>query len=370
MVSSKALHNCTNTSDCFYGRSAAIPMIGALLSLIWFVTDCDNTLVHYESVDASHSDGSLSSNFPHKNGNDFPFVEAIINLPASSGSGKVASLSSGTVGKLDEISKEGVQIICATGMRASTMLQREVFFPSISYWACENGGRIFYRENYGEPPKEITEYTELFKSNIELKNDLAAFAETLRNEGLQVDSNGYHTMIRVKGDDLGTVVSRIPHTLSHTFNLGYLDIQYPGCGKLAAARWIIRNHHLQVQRVKADSQNPSNGLLASTPNTLGPHPTENLTDDLPFFFMGDDDNDVEIASASREAFITKPCSDAMQRFIDTFHLSRSGGNSESFAVHKVHEAPFLRHRGTETLLENVLQTVRAKRELIMQSDEL
>jgi hypothetical protein len=345
-------------------------MIGALLSLIWFVTDCDNTLVHYDGIDASHSDGSHSSNFPNKNSDSFQFDEKLINLPASSGSGKVASLSSGTVGKLDEISKEGVQIICATGMRASTMLQREVFFPSISYWACENGGRIFYREKEGEPPKEMTEYTELFKSNIGLKNDLAAFAETLRKEGLHVDSNGYHTMIRVKGDDLETIVSRIPNTLSHTFNLGYLDIQYPGCGKLAAARWIIQNHHLQLQRVGADSQAPASGLLARVQNSVGLNPTENLASDFPFFFMGDDDNDIEIASASREAFITKPCSNAMQRFIDSFKMSRTAGNSDSYAVHKVHEAPFLRHRGTETLLENVLQAVRAKKEPIMHSDEL
>ena len=345
-------------------------MIAALLSLIWFVTDCDNTLVHYDSIDASHNDGSHSSNFPHKNGDGLPFAEKLINLPASSGSGKVASLSSGTVRKLDEISKEGVQIICATGMRASTMLQREVFFPSISYWACENGGRIFYREKEGEPPKEIAEYTELFESNIGLKNDLAAFAETLRNEGRHVDSNGYHTMIRVKGDDLDTVVSRIPDTLSHTFNLGYLDIQYPGCGKLAAARWIIRNHHLQLQRVESDSQTSSSRLLASNQNILGLNPTENVTGDFPFFFMGDDDNDVEIASASREAFITKPCSNAMQHFIDRYRLSRTAEKVEDFSVHKVHEAPFLRHRGTETLLENILQTVRAKKELAMQSDEL
>lgn len=345
-------------------------MIGALLSLIWFVTDCDNTLVHYDSIDATHSDGVQSSIFPQRTSAEVSFTEKLINLPASSGSGKVASLSTGTVGRLDEISKEGVQIICATGMRASTMLQREAFFPSISYWACENGGRVFYREKEGEPPKEITEYTELFKSNIGLKNDLASFAETLRKEGRHVDSNGYLTMIRVKGDDLETIVPRIPGTLRHTFNLGYLDIQYPGCGKLAAARWIIRNHDLRLQRMEADFQGSSSGLSESAQNSVGFNPIDSLTSDFPFYFMGDDDNDVEIASASREAFITKPCSNAMQRFIDSFKMSKVEESSETFAVHEVHEAPFLRHRGTESLLENVLQRVKGKKELVMQSDEL
>jgi hydroxymethylpyrimidine pyrophosphatase-like HAD family hydrolase len=199
-------------------------MLGALLmSLMIFVTDMDNTLVHYDMDDS------------------MDIAENYIMLPASSGSGRVASVSQVTIETLDDIRKEGVEIICATGMRASTMFQREKYFPSVSYFACENGGRIFQRASEGfNAPIEITSYVDTLLQNTQSKLDLDSFSELLRTEGCEVDNN-YLTMVRIKGKNLEAVVERIPKTLGHTFNLGHLDIQLPGCGKLSAVRWILKH---------------------------------------------------------------------------------------------------------------------------------
>lgn len=317
-------------------------MFGTLLSIMVFVTDCDNTLVHYDSSEKSGLSGGFE--FSQTTGGDIPDQELIV-MPASSGSGKVASVSALTIKRLNDIALENVETICATGMRASTMLQREGFFPTINYWACENGGRIFHRANQGEAPTEIVEYAELFQQNTDSQNDLATFAEVLRGEGWAVDDKGYKTMIRVKGENQETIVPRIPSTLSHTFNLGYLDVQFPGLSKLSAVKWIL-NNRLNKSKLSEDSAID----ISSSMSAVEQNPR--------FLFMGDDDNDIEIAAASTMAFITKPCSIAMQSFIDQYHSQKKAGVEKSVAVQAIHEAPSLRHRGTEALLASVLETIK------------
>lgn len=297
-----------------------------------FVTDCDNTLVHYDTSKKHNTAvGSVASN------GDTYTEHDLITLPASSGSGKVATVSARTLSTLNEIEAESVEIICATGMRASTMFQREKFFPSIKYWACENGGRIYHRGKEDGQLSEIVEYGELFEQRTECKKDLETFADLLRVEGWDVDSTGYLTMVRVRGQNFHTIVDRIPPTLSHTFNLGHLDIQYTGCGKLAAVQWIIENRLSD---------------LSKSGKTVGARGT-------PYFFMGDDDNDIEIASASTVAFITKPCSTAMQTFIDDFNSQN--GEKKSHNLKHIFEAPFLRHLGTEAMLALVLDMAKSEK---------
>lgn len=343
-------------------------MIGALLSLIIFVTDCDNTLVHYNTS---------------KKGNDSFEEQDLISMPASSGSGQVASVSTLTIARLNDIAQEGVDIICATGMRATTMLQREKHFPCIKYWACENGGRIFYRVTEGEAPVEIASYSKLLLEQSSSKYDLEAFGELLRSEGWNVDDKGYLTMVRVKGLGLEKIINRIPDTLQHTFNLGHLDIQLPGCGKLAAVRWILKNHLLQLRsRMASTSVNVDASSLGTLDlfkvDTNATFLQSESSDDMSFLFMGDDDNDIEIAAASKEAFITKPCSKAMQSFIDKFNSGKKTSSSEELSsqsdsvidskeeekaarVHHIYEAPHIRHQGTEALLETILEKVRTQR---------
>ena len=361
-----------------------------LSALMVFVTDCDNTLVHYES---SHTDDVI-----------------LKALPASSGSGKIATVSSKTVELLDQISALGTTIICATGMRASTMHQRAPFFPSIQYFAVENGGRVFQRQEQGGIPVELPEWRQHIMLDGKAKEQLDTFAAMLTSEGWAVDTNDYHTMVRIKGKDVETLVSRIPSSLSHTFNLGYLDVQLPGCSKLAATQWIIA----QLNHRRTSASSPPMALTA---------------DDHAFYFMGDDDNDVEIAASSREAFIAQPCSAAMQSFVDSWetvqsngdngghkttpiltsvislddrnilegnkimdgkqqslftessgkgdsHVLNARGNEEWYVygrpviARKVHVAPFLTHKGTEELLALVLKRVQRRIDDNGNKDEL
>lgn len=93
-----------------------------------FVTDCDNTLLHYDT------DVSVAANID------------LIQLPASAGSGISGYISTQSIDLLHQISNF-TTIICSSGMRAATMRQRAPYLPFIKYWICENGGRIF-RRNY------------------------------------------------------------------------------------------------------------------------------------------------------------------------------------------------------------------------------
>lgn len=339
-------------------------MFTALFSLMVFVTDCDNTLVHYDSSE-THGGIVHTQKVSSASEGELYLDGGLISMPASSGSGKISSVSAMTLAKLDEIAAEGVEIICATGMRASTMLQREKFFPSIKYWACENGGRIFHREKIGEPPVEIADYSNAHDSNIASLRDLKTFTETLTSAGYEVDDKGYLTMIRVKGANLQNIIPQIPDTLRHTFNLGYLDIQCPGYSKLSAARWIIAN-----RLKKASLFGPLPAYPSGHPSTADELSAEHVATAIDseaeddFLFMGDDDNDIDIAAAADTSFITKPCSGAMQNFIDNY---RSGEDMSRVAkVKTIHEAPFLRHRGTESLLAGVLDIVKTRKSMIAQ----
>lgn len=100
-------------------------MLSTILGLIYLVTDCDKTLVHYDNPATDEGEPSM-----------------LFQLPASSGSGRIGYVSSRTLDILDEISLHS-PIICASGMRVSTMMQRQPFLSSVNYWICENGGRVF-----------------------------------------------------------------------------------------------------------------------------------------------------------------------------------------------------------------------------------
>ena len=312
-----------------------------------FVTDFDGTLVHVHSPSPSPASSSSS---------DTPPAE-IIDLPASSGSGQVAAISRRTTELLDAIGRHAV-IICASGMRASTMLQREQYVPAVAFFACENGGRIFKRAAAGQVPTELLAWRERIMSDAAAVAQLEAFAAALAAEGWHVDRADYHTMIRVKGTGVQALAARVPALLRYTSNLGHLDVQLPGCSKLTATRWII-----DTQLDGAGSS--SSGSSDSSSDSGG-------GECAPFYFMGDDDNDVEIAAAAAEAFVASPCSAHMRAFVDHWSATRTGAGTAAAAapdgvaallrgqavtVSHLHEAPAPHHAGTEALLERVLQKV-------------
>ena len=201
-------------------------LLHALLSLgiSYFVTDFDGTIAHY-SVNSNHSN---RISLPGNNTIILEIIKAdvnlcLFNLKASVGSGKVAYISEKTVHLLQEISEQNVTIICASGMRTSTMKQRIPFFPAIMYWICENGGKIFKRIEGGDV-SELVAWREELDADIDSRKDLEHLQESLKNNsfGVHVDSEGYGSMIRIKGssNQLRTIIQSLPGTLKYTFNLG------------------------------------------------------------------------------------------------------------------------------------------------------
>lgn len=259
---------------------------------MFLISDCDKTLVHYDNKDNNNT------------------KDDIITLPSSS-TGKVGHVHRKTLSLLDEISNnDNIEaIICCSGMRTSTMLQRKSFFPSISFWITENGGRIHEvkrnkddNENYVEEIMEWRNYLLSDNDNlqklIQLQSDLITSGwdvdgiET-KNTCTDINNTNYLTMIRVKSSketNLETILPLISPTLKWSFNLGYLDVYLPNSGKLKSSQWLMK--HIRKKRKEFD-----------------------INDSYTYYFLGDDDNDIEIASDSTKAFIVEPCSESMKQFI-------------------------------------------------------
>jgi hypothetical protein len=125
---------------------------------------------------------------------------------------------------------------------------------------------------------------------------LKLFKDNLENvEGVVVDTVGYNLMVRVKSsskDLLNEISSQLPNTLKFTFNLDCLDVQPRGCGKYQATSWLL-------EYVKSKKLG---GNFPSPPS---------------YIYLGDDDNDIEIASHAQHSFIANPCSQEMLKFCES-----------------------------------------------------
>ena len=301
-----------------------------LANLIYLVTDCDKTLVHYEQYDRSES--------------------SLIAMPPSSGSKRIGWLSKTSLNLLQKLS-ELTTIICVSGMRYSTMIQRQPYFPFIKYWICDNGGQIFEASEDGKL-HEITEWDDYNIANGRATKlaVLDSYAANLIDLGWTVDREGYDTMIRVKPPDsmddttLNNSLSNVPNELRYTYNLGYLDIYLLGYGKHAAVSWLIDR--------------------LST--TTAPAPS------LSYYFLGDDTNDIEIASHAQIASIVTPCSVPMRSWLNeqsTHNLLHtlshdipynSDPSTESLNSKRVYTTPYEGYEATETLLDNYLKIYRGQ----------
>lgn len=253
-------------------------MIALSHLLLCVVLDCDGTLVHYDDINLVGIQELQDSSFDKK-----------IALPASSGSGRKGYVSRKTLSLLNSINQTDVIVVCATGMRMSTMIQRQPFFPTIKYWLCENGGRIF-RVDEDRKLTELESWSTVTTSNTKSIGDLQKLSEELQAQGAVVD-NSYLTMIRVKCMDLNDVLRLLPPTLKATVNLGYVDIHLPHSGKLNAVKWLMS----YISYENGENEEESTRKL---------------------YFMGDDDNDIEIADAADIAFIMQPCSENMRRYVN------------------------------------------------------
>ena len=293
----------------------------------FFVTDMDKTLLYYNYFNETSE----------------IYSESIV-LPASAGSGKVGFVSREVLNKLEAIANFST-IICASGMRLQTMLQRQNYFGSIKYWICENGGRIFQRSEVGEM-LEVMEWKQRILSESTLET-LQSFSQSLQRANWYVDTD-YETMIRLtkrEDQDFMEVIKSIPSRLQYTYNLGHLDIHLPHCDKLSASQWLMA-----FIESRSGYSTESEGLH-------------------PFYFMGDDDNDISAASASTAAFISQPCSTSMREYLnsqrDRVRLARypegldSGLSHEesrsSCSSNSIFVSSRLGHEGAEELLDRVLQ---------------
>ena len=302
-----------------------------LANLIYLVTDCDKTLVHYEKYD--RSDASL------------------IAMPPSSGSKRIGWISNISLNLLQKLS-ELTTIICVSGMRYSTMIQRQPYFPFIKYWICDNGGQIFEVSEDGKL-HEIMEWDvyNIANGKAAKLTVLDSFSANLTDLGWTVDREGYDTMIRVKPpasmDDttLNNILSNLPNELRYTYNLGYLDIYLSGYGKHAAVSWL-------TDRLSTTS-------TISTDTT----PSESLS----YYFLGDDTNDIEIASHAQIASIVTPCSVPMRSWLNKQSTDNilhtlshdipynSDPSTESLNGKRVYTTPYEGYEATETLLDNYLK---------------
>ena len=232
-----------------------------LMVAVFFASDCDKTLVFYDT-DLQDSN--------------------VISLPPSSGSGKIAYVSKLTLALLEDVSNQCDGMICVSGMRSETMLQRYRVFPHIQFWITENGGRMFKRSSTSSTDlEEYAPYTDyvnslLFEDGGESSSGLVALNElatSLRNEW-QVDTYDYKTMIRIKPrkdnlESLMSLESRISKDLfSCTYNLGYLDIQIQGLGKYQSVKWLTQHlmklnngHDAMVQAIGKEEKKGEIKLL-------------------------------------------------------------------------------------------------------------
>ena len=107
-------------------------------------------------------------------------------------------------------------------------------------------------------------------------------------------------MVRVKSSSkelLNEISSQLPNTLKFTFNLDCLDIQPRGCGKYQATSWLLE--YVKNKKLRENGSPVSENLPPS------------------FIYLGDDDNDIEIASYAQHSFIANPCSQDMLKFCES-----------------------------------------------------
>lgn len=241
-----------------------------------FVTDFDNTIAFYHD----ESSDWLEEHY-----------QALIALPPSAGSNRVAYLSRTTQKLLSEIAGS-VPVVCASGMREATMRQRQPYLQFVSYWICENGGRIFRSLPNGQLTLLEDWEAHMVEEDrfLQSREALEVFKDKLRRlslDGVSVDDKGYYTMVRVRfGQYLKEVLELVPKTLKYTYNLGYLDVQLPYCGKAEAIAWLLK--HLSPEE--------------------GQHRNG-------YMFMGDDDNDIEAATNAALACVIFPHSLSMENWL-------------------------------------------------------
>ncbi len=221
----------------------------------------------------------------------------LLALPESS-SGSRGFISLEALRLYQRIRDMGLFLVVISGCRYSTLLERLPFIPEADVYACESGGRIFYKEqgmlmeDLGWKRRMAEQVKELGRCKVSFKD---RFRAGLEGGSIKLDDRSYTTAFRVRrvagggqhGDSgSGSEYSEASFAryvrewvdegwagvLSTTTNLGSVDIFPARSGKKNAAAYL------------ADR---TGGW------ELGRHAA----------FLCDDDNDIELASCANKVYL-------------------------------------------------------------------
>lgn len=315
-------------------------------------------------------------------------------------------------------SKAKTPFILISGMRTTTLFQRLPYLPRADAYVCESGGRIFYPRSVSgttSTPKNSEQsdnneeedglvkdldihpvsYTGIastdatpfvlvedmewrnrisqanaagtdgYKSNDDnipiekRKGKLWEFASSLIKDGHVLDTSDYATSFRVnrKHQRIDTAMSFdefldkcctnkksiIPDGLDCSTNLGCVDVYPAMSGKKNGAEYLVRKLLQQQSEIedandtKQQSQAPSSISLKTNA-----------------YCLCDDDNDIEMALASKRAYLPSITSDSIRKLVNQQH-DEDEGRISSLIVTEDKETGIVETLATEAALEAIIK---------------
>jgi len=355
-------------------------------------SDIDGTLVHYPKhlMQQGNNSGDDGEDTHYDDNNS-----DLLYLPPSK-SGQRGVISFKTLRLCQQLRNEGVPFVLVTGARSTTLFQRLPYLPRADAYVSESGGRIFYPHSSitdlvdgmvdgvlvqpqpyeGCPSSHLEPFTLVEDllwrdeiSNFECagtdgysklapragsdgfstltppipieqrSGKLWAHARSLQKQGFFLDSSGYATAFRInrkhQEDDLASTFDEflhrcnnrdgVPDELGCSTNLGCVDFYPKMSGKKNVCDYILRNFF------PGGRDNDEFISLKSHACCLC-----------------DDDNDVEMALACRNAYLPSVTSESMRKLASENRnviVTETEGRIESLA--------------TEAALEMILNDVKS-----------
>lgn len=345
-------------------------------------SDIDGTLVHYPKnlMQQSSGDGDKAAHHVKDAGNNDD--DNLLYLPPSK-TGQRGVISFKTLRLCQQIRNEGVPFVLVTGARSTTLFQRLPYLPRADAYVSESGGRIFYPHSLGNdrvdgmvegvlvqpepyegcPSSHLEPFT--LVEDLDWRNEVSNLecagtdgystlapragsdgfstltppipieqrsgklwehARSLQKEGFFLDSSGYATAFRInrkhQEDDLASNFDDflhkcnnrdgVPDELGCSTNLGCVDFYPKMSGKKNVCDYILR---------KFCSRGDGSDKSISLKNNA--------------CCLCDDDNDVEMALACRNAYLPSITSDSMRKIASENRnviVTETEGRIESLAT--------------------------------------
>ncbi|KAL3765506.1 hypothetical protein ACHAWO_011104 [Cyclotella atomus] len=364
-------------------------------------SDVDGTLVHYpkshhrtDSAEASSSDDELIRLPPSKTGTRGVLSKRTLELCHALRTGSSSSSSSITPDR-DAMFGTTTPLVLISGMRTTTLFQRLPYLPRADAYVSESGGRIFYpvpMDESSDGPRDdvglvdnlvirpiVSSNSGLNTSPFRLMEDLKwkdrisninaagpdgfngtlfpleqrsgklwIFATQLQQQGYVLDTIGYSAAFRINQkmqstqyihDNFEKVIHQIitndlPKELGCSTNLGCIDIYPTMSGKRNCCDYLLKRFCGQNPQLKKNA-----------------------------YCMCDDDNDVEMATACKMAFLPSVTSESIRSLIERQRQAwNDGGDDDNTAVPR-----FGRLFVTEDIERGIVETGATERalELIM-----